>query len=361
MYASLTLLSILTLASATSAGSDCTGVIQSLNDVTSAVQCKTVNINGFTVPSDQPFVLNLLNGTTVNVNGDITFSDGFTKGPLFTVTGNDITFNGNGYKWDGSGPSYWDGQGASGGLTKPYPMMSVGITGTISGVYLLNTPMGAIGIWNGPLTVDGVTVDDREGNYANSRSSGAAAGRNTDGFDVGGDGITIQNCTVINQDDCIAISWGTNITVHDNYCESGHGISLTSSISDTVIDNIVVSHNKLVDNEQALRIKSSTTTQGSRVSNVVFEANTASGCTDFGVLITQSYPASLGTPGNGVDISNITFSDSNTISTNSKAYMVAVNCGEGSCIGPWDWSGLVVEGGQVGPNTNRPEITGFDF
>ncbi|KAI6115683.1 glycoside hydrolase [Pisolithus croceorrhizus] len=361
MYASLTLLSILTLASATSTGSDCTGVIQSLNDVTSAVQCKTVNINGFTVPSDQPFVLNLLDGTQVNVYGDINFSDGFTKGPLFTVTGNDITFNGNGHIWNGSGPSYWDGLGGSSGLTKPNPMMSVGITGTLSGVYLLNTPMGAFEIWNGPLIVDGVIVDDREGNYANSRSGGLAAGRNTDGFDVGGDGVTIQNCTVINQDDCIAISWGTNITVSNNYCESGHGISLTSSISDTVIENVVVSHNKLVDSEQALRIKSSTTTQGSRVSNVVFEHNVASGCTDFGVLITQSYPAALGTPGNGVDISNITFSGSNTISTTSKAYMVAVNCGDGSCIGPWDWSGLSVDGGQVGPNINCPETSGFDF
>ncbi|KAI5982763.1 pectin lyase fold/virulence factor [Pisolithus marmoratus] len=361
MYASLTLLSILTLASATAAGNDCTGVIHSLNDVTSAVQCKIVNIYAFTVAADEPFVLDLLDGTTVNVYGDIIFSKGFTKGPLFTVTGNDITFNGNGYTWHGSGASYWDGQGGSGGLTKPYPMMSVGITGTISGVHLLNTPMGAFGIWNGPLTIDGVTVNNRAGNYPNSRSGGLPAGRNTDGFNLGGDGITIQNCVVINQDDCIAIDWGTNITVHNNYCESGHGISLTSATSDTVIENVVISNNRLVNSEQALRIKSSTTTQGSRVSNVVFEQNTASGCTDFGVLITQSYPAALGTPENGVDISNIVFSGLNNISTTSTAYMVAVNCGEGSCIGPWDWSGLVVEGGKAGPTTNCPEITGYDF
>ncbi|KAI6099651.1 hypothetical protein F5141DRAFT_1142663 [Pisolithus sp. B1] len=73
---------------------------------------------------------------------------------------------------------------------------------------------------------------------------------------------------------CIPISWGTNITVSNNYCESGHGISLVdlvSTTSDTVNENVVVSHNNLVDIEQALRIKSSTTTQGSRVSNVVFE------------------------------------------------------------------------------------------
>ncbi|KAI6155627.1 glycoside hydrolase family 28 protein [Pisolithus tinctorius] len=361
MYASLTLLSILILASATSAGSDCTGVIQSLNDVASAVQCKTVNIYGFTVPANQGFVLNLLDGTTVNVYGDIEFSDGFTKGPLFTVTGNDITFNGNDHKWNGSGPSYWDGKGGSGGLTKPNPVMSVGITGTFSGVYLLNSPMIAFEIWNGPLIIDGVTVDNREGNYANSRSDGVAAGRNTDGFDVGGDGITIQNCVVINQDDCIAISWGTNITVHNNYCESGHGISLTSSISDTVIENIVISNNTFVDSEQALRIKTSQTTQGSRVSNVVYTHNSASGCTDFGVLITQSYPAALGTPGNGVDISNVTFSGLNNISTTSSAYMVAVNCGVDSCIGPWDWSGLATDGGKVGPNTNCPEISGFSY
>jgi hypothetical protein len=30
------------------------------------------------------------------------------------------------------------------------------------------------------------------------------------------------------QDDCLAINRGTNITFADNYCQSGHGISIVS-------------------------------------------------------------------------------------------------------------------------------------
>lgn len=81
----------------------------------------------------------------------------------------------------------------------------------------------------------------------------------------------------------------------------------------------------------------------------------ATNCTSYGVLITQSYPASLGTPGNGVIISvssivekkptvliefyrkDVNFYPGTTILTaTSDAYMVAVDCGEGSCTGMTD-------------------------
>ncbi|RDB16748.1 putative endopolygalacturonase A [Hypsizygus marmoreus] len=82
----------------------CTGTISSLADVTAAVACTTVNINGFTVPAGKALTLNLATGTTVNMNGDILFGNLSWAGPLFTVSGTSITFNGNGYKFDGGGP-----------------------------------------------------------------------------------------------------------------------------------------------------------------------------------------------------------------------------------------------------------------
>ena len=110
----------------------------------------------------------------------------------------------------------------------------------------------------------------------------------------------------------------------------------------------------------------------------------------------QSYPSDLGTPGNGVTISvsssynqgrhsidnlqNINFSGGLTkVTTESSAYMIAVNCGQGSCTGElcfllnrvtninlrhlaqgtWDWSSLTTSGGQIGTITNNNLITGF--
>jgi hypothetical protein len=52
-----------------------------------------------------------------------------------------------------------------------------------------------------------------------------------------------------------------------------------------------------------LRIKTDATATGSTVSNVVYSNNKLSGITQFGVLIDQSYPSTLGTPGTGVVIS----------------------------------------------------------
>ncbi|KAG1880987.1 glycoside hydrolase [Suillus subluteus] len=341
--------------------SSCTGTISSLNDVSSAIKCTTVNINAFTVPAGQTFKLQLLDGTTVNVLGEIQFGNVSWAGPLFQVIGNDITFNGNNQRWDGGGPFYWDGQGTNAGITKPHPMMRISISGTLNDVYVVNSPAQAFAIGNpGPLTISGVTVDDSQGNYPNSQSGKKSAGHNTDGFDVGGSNLIIQNSTVLNQDDCLAIGRGTNITFADNYCEYGHGISIGSISSNVVVSDIEISGNNVVSSAYSFRIKTDASATNSMVQNVTYTANTATNCTYYGVLITQSYPANMGTPGNGVTISDINFNPGTTsLTANSGAYRVAVNCGSGSCTGNWDWSGLQTSGGKAGSIINNNIIAGF--
>lgn len=50
------------------ASTACTGTISSLDDVSDAVKCTTVNINAFTVPAGETFNLELATGTTVNMS-----------------------------------------------------------------------------------------------------------------------------------------------------------------------------------------------------------------------------------------------------------------------------------------------------
>ncbi|KAG0703397.1 glycoside hydrolase family 28 protein [Suillus ampliporus] len=346
---------------ATAASSSCVGTISSLNDVSSAVKCTTVNINAFTVPAGKTFELQLLAGTTVNVLGEIKFGNVSWAGPLFQVKGSDITFNGNNQKWDGGGPFYWDGQGSNGGTTKPRPMMHILISGTLNDVHVVNTPAQAFSIANsGPITISGVTIDDSQGNYANSKSGGLAAGHNTDGFDVSGSNVIIQKSNVINQDDCLAIGKGTNITFVDNYCSDGHGISIGSISSNVVVSDVTISGNSVVNSSYAFRIKTDKSATKSTVSNVTYTGNTATSCNQYGVLITQSYPSDVGTPGNGVTISDINFNpDTTALLADSDAYMVTVNCGSGSCTGTWDWSGLQASGGKTGTIINNDAITGY--
>ncbi|OJA14240.1 hypothetical protein AZE42_11557 [Rhizopogon vesiculosus] len=345
---------------ATSIARRCVGTITSLSDVSNAVECTTVNIESFTVPAGKTFTLNLLDGTTVNVLGEIQFGNQSWAGPLFLVKGNDITFNGNNFYWDGGGPFYWDGLGTNGGMTKPHPMMQIDISGTLNDIYVVNAPAQSFGISNsGPLTISGVTIDDSMGNSPNSQSNGVPAGHNTDAFDVSGNNLIIQNSNVFNQDDCLAINKGSNITFADNYCNGGHGISIGSISSNVVVSDVTISGNTVVNSSYAFRIKTDKTATGSSVSNITYIANTATNCIGYGVLITQSYPDDMGTPGSGVTISNVNFSPGTTsVVADSNAYAVAVNCGSGSCTGTWIWSDLETTGGQISVS-NGDAITGF--
>ncbi|KAA1474608.1 endo-polygalacturonase PG1 [Dentipellis sp. KUC8613] len=342
-------------------GKACTGTISSMDDVSSAVECTTVNINSFTVPAGETFLLELADSTTVNMQGDVSFGNKTWAGPLFQVKGDSITFNGNGHTFNGNGPFYWDGQGGNGGVTKPAPMMKIEISGTYTNVKVLNSPARVYSVSNpATLVMSQLTIDDSLGDQPNSKSDGKAAGHNTDGFDVSTTDLTIEDSKIMNQDDCLAINKGSNIVFQRNTCSGGHGISIGSISSDAVVSGVVISGNTITNNDQALRIKTKASATDASVSNVTYSGNTGTGLRQFGVLIDQSYPDTLGTPGTGVQVSGINFVGSTTtLSVNSDAQRVAVNCGKGACTGTWDWSALKVSGGEAGDIVNFSGIQGF--
>ncbi|KAI0791467.1 endo-polygalacturonase PG1 [Irpex lacteus] len=329
--------------------SSCTGTISSLDDVASAVKCTTVVINGFTVPAGKTFELDLQSGAQVTLKGDITFGTKNWAGPLFQISGSNINFNGGGHTFNGQGEWYWDGQGGNGGVTKPHPMMKIKVSGTFTNLKVLNSPAHVYSVSNpAQLTMSKLTIDDSAGDKPNSKSGSKAAGHNTDGFDVSTNDLTIEDSTIYNQDDCIAINKGKNIVFQRNTCSGGHGISIGSISTGATVSGVTITGNTIVNNDQALRIKTKSDATGASVSGVTYSGNTASGIRKFGVIIDQSYPSTLGTPGNGVKMSGINFTGSkNSISVASGATRVAVNCGSG-CSGTWDWSALSVSGGKAG-------------
>ncbi|KAI0089452.1 endo-polygalacturonase PG1 [Irpex rosettiformis] len=330
--------------------SPCTGTISSLDDVSSAVKCTTVVINGFTVPAGKTLQLDLQSGAQVTLNGDITFGTKEWAGPLFQISGTNVNFNGNGHTFNGQGEWYWDGQGSNGGTTKPHPMMKIKVSGTFTNLKVLNSPAHVYSVSNpAQLTMSKLTIDNSAGDQSNSKSGGKAAGHNTDGFDVSTTDLTIEDSVIHNQDDCIAINKGKNIVFQRNTCTGGHGISIGSISTGATVSGVTISGNTITNNDQALRIKTKSDATSASVSGVTYSGNTATGIRKFGVIIDQSYPSTLGTPGNGVKISDINFTGSkNTISVASGASRVAVNCGSSSCSGTWDWSALSVTGGKTG-------------
>ncbi|KAJ6627460.1 glycoside hydrolase [Mycena sp. CBHHK59/15] len=343
-------------------GKRCTGTIQSLADVAAAQECTTINIGGFTVPAGQTFALAPPDGAVVSLTGQITFAFQNWAGPLMTITGNDITFNGNNHNLVGNGDQYWDGQGINGGAQKPDPMLRINMGGTFENLQLVNSPGRAVAIGGSSLTVSGVTVNNAAGAAANSKSAGKPAGANTDGFDVSANNVRIQNSVVTNQDDCLAINRGTTIVFTGNTCTGGHGISIGSISSGFACATAFTLPIFIIYfSVNGLRIKTDATATGSTVSNVLYSGNKLSGITQFGVLIDQSYPSTLGTPGTGVVINGVTFSGTNTISVASTAHRVEVNCGStSSCVGTWNFAGLTVTGGTGSTVKNAP-VTGGSF
>jgi len=93
------------------------------------------------------------------------------------------------------------------------------------------------------LTLRDMILDNSAGDAPNNRSNGLAAGHNSDGFDVSSCNNTlITNTTVINQDDCVAVTSGNNVTVSDMYCSGGYGLSIGSvgGKTNNVVTNILV-------------------------------------------------------------------------------------------------------------------------
>ena len=116
------------------------------------------------------------------------------------------------------------------------------------------------------LTISGLTLDNTAGNSPNSLSGTLPAAHNSDGFDISSsDTVTLQNIKVYNQDDCVAVTSGSNVIVSDLYCSGGHGLSIGSvgGKSNNTVAGVTFENSQVVNSENGCRIKSNSGTTGS--------------------------------------------------------------------------------------------------
>lgn len=140
-----------------------------------------------------------------------------------------------------------------------------------NGLTIKNSPVQTFSI-NGAktLTMDKITIDG---------SAGDSLGHNTDAFDIGSStGVTITNAVVHNQDDCVAINSGTDITFSGGSCTGGHGLSVGSvgGRSDNTVSNVHFTNNKISNSDNGIRIKTVYGATGA-VKGVNYSGNTLSG------------------------------------------------------------------------------------
>jgi polygalacturonase len=201
-------------------------------------------------------------GATVTFDGLTTF--GFTNSSSFnpiTIGGQGITVTANpGAIIDGNGQAYWDGLGSNGGVPKPDHFIVVSkVTGgsVIKNLYIRNWPVHLFSISGcADLVFQDLVLNNTAGDAPNSRSNGLPAAHNSDGFDVSSSSnIVIRRSVVHNQDDCVAITSGNNMTVSDLDCYGGHGLSIGSVglKSNNNVTNILVSPSPPLPAQTCLR------------------------------------------------------------------------------------------------------------
>lgn len=108
-----------------------------------------------------------------------------------------------------------------------------------------------------------ISLDNTDGEAPNAKSTPLPAAHNTDGFGLANSTlITLRNSTVLNQDDCVAITSGSAYTVQRMLCVGGHGLSIGSiggkgygDPSMNEVQNVVFEDSVLHNQQNGIRIK----------------------------------------------------------------------------------------------------------
>jgi galacturan 1,4-alpha-galacturonidase len=289
--------------------------------------CNPLTLQGpFTVPSNKVIELTgLASGTTVNLRGTITWAKGTLDKThyLITFSGSNLKIDGTGATFNGNGPEYWDGQGGNGGVPKPKFIRLNGVSGgSLKGLKVVGSPVQSFSIKASQFTIDGVTIDLRGNNFDKAH--------NTDGFDVSGSsGLTIQNVHVYNNDDCLAVNSGSDITFKNNYCWGGHGVSIGSVKTGDAVDGVYVSNTQIVNSDNGVRIKVYNDATNAHVNNVHYSDITLSNIAKYGIIIQQDYTnsGSTGHPGKNAPITDVVLNNvKGTMKGGEAEYIICGNC-----------------------------------
>lgn len=340
-------------------GTTCT--VTAYADVSSAVaSCTNIILSAISAPASSTLDLSSLQtGASVVFAGETTF--GYTEDSDFdpiVISGTNVIISGaDGHVIDGNGPAYWDGEGSNGGSDKPdHFIVAKDLSNAVfQNLNIRNWPTHCFDVTGGDtITFSNIFLNNSAGDAANSASDGKAAAHNSDGFDFSStDNVLLTDSSVYNQDDCVAITSGSNITVNNMYCSGGHGLSIGSvgGKSNNVVKDITFSNSVVVDSENGCRIKSNADTTGS-ITNIAYKNITMSGISDYGIDIQQDYEngGSTGDPTNGVTIETVSFTDVTGTMSDGKDYYIL--CGSDSCS-EFTFSGVDITGGS-GDSCNYP-------
>ncbi|EEA21242.1 hypothetical protein TMatcc_009352 [Talaromyces marneffei ATCC 18224] len=339
----------------------CTDYSQISSAVTS---CTNIVLSNIAAPNGSAIDLSGLQaGTTVTFDGSTTF--GFTNSSSFNpmiISGVGITITANpGAIIDGNGQAYWDGLGSNGGVPKPdhfIVVKRVTANSVVKNLYIQNWPTHLFSISSSSDVVfQDLVLNNTAGNAPNALSSGLAAAHNSDGFDLSSsNNIVVERTLVYNQDDCVAITSGDNVTVSNVECHGGHGLSIGSvgGKSNNNVTNIRFADSSVINSQNGCRIKTNYNTTG-YIANITYSNIVIRDVSIYGVDVQQDYlnGGPTGTPTNGVFIEDVLFQNvTGTATSSAQDYYVL--CGDGSCSN-FTFTDVAITGGSRSSSCNYPK------
>ncbi|BES92785.1 Hypothetical protein NTJ_05594 [Nesidiocoris tenuis] len=283
---------------------------------------------------------NLKPGTHVEFHGKTRFGYKEWKGPLIKVNGNNIKIKGGqGHSIDCEGARWWDTLGGNGGKTKPLFFHAALSNSNIARLNVTNTPCHGFAINGKNIHISHVRMDNKLGH--------TKGGHNTDGFDVANaENVKIDHCYVDNQDDCLALNSGVNITFVHNTCIGGHGISIVPwGHPRDVVQNVVIKHCQVINADVGVRVKTCKDANG-LVKNVIYDDILLKNIAKQGIVVIGNYLNSgpRGEPTDGVPIQGLTIHNvrGNVLPGGTN---VEINIHDKVATN-WKWSKINVFGGK---------------
>ncbi|CAG9762845.1 unnamed protein product [Ceutorhynchus assimilis] len=333
-------------------------IVTKFEDVEEALKCPQIILDNLHVPAGLTLKLNLTDKAEVVFRGNISFGFKHWDGPLVTINGTGIIVRGESNSvLDGLGQSYWDGQGGWSN-SKPQFFTIQAFGGSIfRDIRIINTPKDVVQITNSDrVEFANWFIDDSLGDPGIAPKG--QEGHNTDAFDVwNSTNVVIRDSVVYNQDDCVALRCGSNISVSNLYCHGSHGLSISvgfsnDSVALNTIRNVSFSNSILDGGRNGIHIKTHIDGGFGNITGVIYSNITIKDIQYNGILIEQNYknsPPKNATfeaqePRNNVPIRDLILVDV-TGSVTKNAIPIEIVCADEGCFG-WRWFGVKVEGGK---------------
>ncbi|TID19134.1 gb [Venturia nashicola] len=332
-------------------------------------RCPTSVLKDIKVPVGGQIVLSGLKTQTVAFAGKTEFAASPNgRAPTFPLilfsSSTDTRIVGlNGSVIHGHGEDYWDQGGGNKGCLKPKTWRVDGVVDSvIDGITILNPPVHCFAISNSKhVTLKRIKIDASLADKPCAQiprtikrvevggPAGRSCGHNSDGFGISESShIKIIKSVVYNQDDCMALNSGSDITFGDNVCSGGHGIGIGSVKSNKIVTGAKIVNCTIRKSENGVRIKTYDDAVSASVSDISFKNITLESIGKFGIVIQQDYrnEGPTGKAGNTVPIKGVKLEDIKGTVTGANGQAIYVNCGKGTCT-DWKWQGIDITGGTI--------------